>query len=199
MIREEFWRPVVGFEGLYDVSSEGRVKSIARGVGAKGGFARWTQNRILRPTPRRTGYVVVSLSREGENEYRSIHRLVCEAFHGPPPEGHVVRHLNGVPYDNRSDNVKWGTPQENSNDSKRHGVLVESLKTHCRYGHTYSEKNTAIIKTPTGLGRQCKQCTSDRGKLKVSCDSCGLILTRASFSAHKRKFHGGISGYSIQK
>lgn len=196
--REELWKSVVGYEGLYEVSSEGRVKSLEREVATKGGFTRMIPNLILRPSPMPTGYVAVNLYRGGYRETKLIHRLVCEAFHGEPPEGFEVRHLNGVPYDNRSDNVIWGTPKENSADSKRHGVLVEALKTHCRQGHKYSPENTLEVKTKTGVGRQCKTCISERGKIRVFCDSCGASLTRASFSAHKKKFHGGISGYTVQ-
>lgn len=196
-VRDEEWRPVRGFEGLYEVSSEGRVKGLHREVRTKGGFTKFLESKVLRPSPRSSGYVAVTLSRSGTKTTAFIHSLVCAAFYGDRPEGSEVRHLNGVPYDNRSDNVFWGTPVENSRDSKRHGVLEEALKTHCRWGHEFSEENTRKVKTATGVGRQCKTCISERGKVQVICNECNVTITRASFSAHNRKFHGGKSGYSI--
>lgn len=63
---------------------------------------------------KRNGYLHVSL---GQNNQRSVHSLVCAAFHGPRPEGLVCRHLNDEKHDNRPANLKWGTRKENSQDA----------------------------------------------------------------------------------
>lgn len=197
--REEVWEPVPGWEGFYEVSSEGRVKSLAREVKGKGGFPSSTPERICKPSPRSTGYVYVSLSRDGESATEPIHRLVCLAFLGPPNPGEEVRHLNGVPYDNRSDNVAWGTPKENAHDKLRLGTNWEATKTHCHWGHEYTEDNTVIVKTPTGVGRQCRECKAIRGRVRVICQECGRELARFSFSNHKKKFHKGKAEYEVKK
>jgi DNA-binding transcriptional regulator YiaG len=81
------------------------------------------RGRPLKPWSDRKGYLYVSVRIEGRQRHKSVHQLVCEAFHGvcPTPQ-HEVRHLNGVPTDNRADNLKWGTRAENAADRIRHGT-----------------------------------------------------------------------------
>lgn len=109
----EEWRPVVGFEGLYEVSDQGRVRSAPRPK---------TRGGLLRPGGHRSGHLHVVLSRAGRVCTRQVHRLVLEAFTGPCPEGQECRHLNGDPADNRHVNLCWGTRSENVQDMIRHGT-----------------------------------------------------------------------------
>lgn len=68
------------------------------------------------------GYRTISMSHENFKVTKSVHRLVCMAFHGMPPVATMeVRHLNGNPMDNRPQNLCWGTPQENWQDKRTHG------------------------------------------------------------------------------
>lgn len=108
---EEFWKPVVGFEGLYDVSSWGRVRSLPR---------ERTSGRVLRPKFDHKGYVRVSL---GKGNVRQVHRLVLEAFSGPAGAGREGAHLDGNPSNNRLENLAWKTSAENKADQRRHGTL----------------------------------------------------------------------------
>lgn len=121
----EEWRPVVGYEGLYEVSSEGRVRSLDRVVSytssrASGTVLRFFPSRMLSLRPGMYGYHVVSL---GRGNQRTVHSLVCEAFIGPRPLGMQIRHLDGVRTNNRPDNLAYGTPQENSRDKVAHGTM----------------------------------------------------------------------------
>lgn len=74
----------------------------------------------------RHGYRQVTLSKvvDGQQVYkvRFVHRLVLEAFRGPCPAGMMACHGNGVPHDNRLENLRWGTPKENDDDKLRHGT-----------------------------------------------------------------------------
>ena len=135
------WLPVAGYEGRYEVSDRGEVRSLPR--------AR-TRGGILKQSLRANGYPFVSLS----GKSTSVHTLVAEAFHGPRPPGHVVRHLSGDKRDNRAENLAWGTPSENEADKFTQGLLT--LKTHCKQGHPY-EGNT--IKTQA-RGRRCGPCNA---------------------------------------
>jgi len=69
-----------------------------------------------------TGYLTVVLSSNGRPKTRLVHRLVCEAFHGPPPSpSHIVAHNDGTRTKNTACNLRWATPKENSHDMVTHG------------------------------------------------------------------------------
>lgn len=109
----ERWRPVAGFQGVYEVSSEGRVRSLPRldRAGRKVG------DRLLAITAHPSGHQQVKLSRDGEYRQAKVHRVVLIAFAGPPPEGCEVLHTDGNPANNKIENLRWGTRSENLHDS----------------------------------------------------------------------------------
>lgn len=115
----EQWKPVVGFEGLYEVSDHGRVRSFRR-CGSSGGAV------AVRETHR--GHLRVDLCKNGKKSVKRVHRLVLEAFSGPCPNKMECRHLNGVPDDNRPENLKWGTHAENRQDMIDHGTSTRGEK-----------------------------------------------------------------------
>ena len=110
----ERWLPVVGFEGLYEVSNLGRVRSLPRPC---------TPGKILIARAMHHGYMLLHLSAKGVRTARTVHSLVCEAFHGPAPTGHTVAHENGDPADNRAANLSWKTWSANHLDKHRHGTM----------------------------------------------------------------------------
>ena len=119
---EEIWKPVVGHETSYEVSSLGNVRSLDRAyrqVSRRGKLHIHTvRGRMLRPGKMKSGHVSVAI---GRGNSRMVHQLIAEAFIGPRPLRYEVRHLNGVPDDNRAINLTWGTRGENSRDKKWHG------------------------------------------------------------------------------
>lgn len=122
----EVWKPVVGFEGRYEASSFGRVKSLARLVPTpRAGGVRMLhrKERLLRPSRQPDGYQHVTFSLEGKHYTRSVHRVVCEAFHGARPAGMTVAHGNGRRHDNRASNLRWASLRDNLGDRKAHGTL----------------------------------------------------------------------------
>jgi hypothetical protein len=79
--------------------------------------------RPLIPGRHPQGYLQVLIYRPGQHRLcRRVHALVCEAFHGPRPEGQEVRHLDGNPANNNASNLRWGTHSENVIDSINHGT-----------------------------------------------------------------------------
>jgi len=122
---QEVWRPVVGWEGLYEVSSLGRVKSLARRYWTSGGrVPHWCniEGRILKPAKTTYGHWFVKLSRNGKAKTRTIHILVAEAFIGPRPEGMEVCHGPNGKEDNTPANLSYGTHSQNMHDCVRDGT-----------------------------------------------------------------------------
>lgn len=103
----EEWRDVVGFEGVYAVSDQGRVKRNAPGPGTYVG-------RILRPVLLKNGYLSVVLCTNNLQVRHYVHVLVAEAFLGPRPEGKETNHKSGDKMDNQVANLEWVTRSENA-------------------------------------------------------------------------------------
>ena len=112
---KEEWRAVVGYEGLYEVSSFGRVKSLSRNIKRKGGYLSFRKERILKPCSR-CGYMLVVLCNYNERKTVSVHKIVSIAFlsHIPKEDGLVVDHINGIRHDNRLINLHLVTIRENN-------------------------------------------------------------------------------------
>lgn len=125
----ERWRPIPGYEGKYEVSDLGRVRSVARTTLAKNRWGTITQRRYpgceLRAyvNVARGGYRYVNLHVNGQQHMRRVCGLVASAFIGPRPTGHQTRHLNGVAHDDRVANLCYGTAKENALDKERHGTI----------------------------------------------------------------------------
>lgn len=113
----EIWKPVVGHESEYEVSDQGRVRSLERRVRLvtkqAGETTRRVPPRLLRPGPSRSGHLSVAI---GKGNSRLVHQLVVEAFVGRCPDGYEVLHKNGNPADNRLGNLRYGTRSENLED-----------------------------------------------------------------------------------
>lgn len=127
----EEWRPVTGYEGLYEVSNLGRVKSCEKIVMSRHGTPRKNPQpeRLMKLQRKVDGYFGVALAKEGKKKNRKVHRLVCEAFHGPCPKGMECAHSDGNRQNNRADNLSWKFPVDNMADQVRHGTRVKGEKT----------------------------------------------------------------------
>lgn len=115
-ITNEIWKQINGYEGLYEISNFGNVRSCERVVShGKGSSSRKLKSKLIRPWDDNHGYHSVSLSKNGKVKKYKVHRLVAEAFI-PNPEGKAtVNHINEIRSDNRVSNLEWATYQENNN------------------------------------------------------------------------------------
>ena len=125
----EIWKPVPGYEGKYEVSDQGRVRSLDRQCVGKDNRSELHRGKILNPAKTiRGGYLDVSL-RDGEKrKHRTVHSLVAEVFIGERPKGCDVMHLNGDRTDNRANNLRYGTRKENLNQTYEYGGKQASGK-----------------------------------------------------------------------
>ena len=114
------WRPVVGYEGQYEVSSCGIVRGVDR-VLSHG--HRW-KGRVLRQKRIGAGYLAVDLCKDSKYTTKLIHRMVLEAFVGPCPEGRQGCHGDGDKTNNCVANLRWDTPLGNAADRHEHGTAV---------------------------------------------------------------------------
>jgi hypothetical protein len=119
----ETWKPVVGYESVYEVSDLGHVRSIDRVGSGRWGHRR-SRGKDLRPSVNHNGHYRVTLQRDGHRRICWVHRLVLEAFVGPCPDGMEGCHDNGDPGDNRLANLRWDTHAANCADRDRHGTNV---------------------------------------------------------------------------
>jgi NUMOD4 motif/HNH endonuclease len=154
---QESWRPVVGYEGLYEVSDHGQVRRVAPARAATVGY-------ILKPNTDHNGYPRVRLApAPGQHRLIRVHRLVALAFIGPPPQAHLVNHKDGNKANNHVSNLEWTTYSGNARHAlalgltnpvkgERHG---QRAKTHCPRGHAYDEANTY---RDAKQYRRCRAC-----------------------------------------
>jgi hypothetical protein len=121
----ELWAPIPEWEGYYEASDQGRVRSVDRTIRKRsrsGGVEfRRCAGRVLTQMTSPNGYRKVSLTRPDLRTQRFIHDLVLTAFVGPAPAGMQCRHLDDVKTNNALGNLRWGTAAENGQDSSRNG------------------------------------------------------------------------------
>lgn len=118
---QEEWKQILGYEGLYEISNTGLVKSLDRVKGVNG--QRQTQKgRILKPAVNSSGYLTVRLGVGGEYTSKYIHRLVAEAFILNLYSKEQVNHINGIKTDNRTSNLEWVTSSENTKHAFNTGL-----------------------------------------------------------------------------
>lgn len=127
----EQWRDVPRWEGIYQVSDTGRVKSVDRRLPVVNRFGiienRLHRGKELKPSLTKNGYFMVTLTRPGsERECRCVHQLVAEAFIGPRQEKQEVCHNNGVRTDNRVENLRYDTRSANALDRHAHGTMNQA-------------------------------------------------------------------------
>lgn len=197
------WKQHPRFEH-YEVSDDGRVRSLDRFIQTEYFFGHWHLGRELSITFDSAGYPQVGIN----GSRTRVHVLVCETFHGPKSSRkRCVRHLNGIKTDNRAENLKWGTHSENSFDTVLHGGNKCASRNHCAKGHEYTAEN--LTRGPRGT-RGCKECNREYsrknyqknvkprqalggGEVKnhgktgyhygCRCDTC-----RGAYSAYKRDY-----------
>ena len=166
---EEEWRNIAGYEGLYQVSNLGRVKSLERTVAGRNGSKRIIRGRILKPGSTQDGYLLVSLCNgSGKKKMLRVNRLVCEAFHENHKNKPQVNHINEDKSDNRACNLEWVTAKENCNHGTRNARMAKSVGQYTTNGKLIKIwQSTHEVERQLGFANQNISSVA-RGKLKTA-------------------------------
>lgn len=122
---EEHWKPVKGYEGQYEVSDKGRVRSLDRYVKTANKRSKtgkyFVEGKIRKPFVGHDGYLRMALNKDGVNKKYFVHRLVMETFSPNPDPEHLtqINHKNEITNDNRVENLEWCTQTYNNNYGNR--------------------------------------------------------------------------------
>lgn len=127
-MKNEVWKPVVGYEGLYEVSDTGKVKSVTRIVNRGNGILPISE-KILTPSKNKVTVrhpslrYSVELWKDGKRKRVPIARIVCAAFVSKPNNKCHVNHIDGDSTNDDASNLEWVTAQENNQHARRHGLI----------------------------------------------------------------------------
>lgn len=140
---QSLWKPVVGFEGLYEVSSEGEVRSVDRWLTTRRGARIFRKGVSMTPRIGKSGYLYINLYRDSLSFTKKVHRLVAEAF-CPNPRGAVqVNHVDGQKLNNLAENLEWVTASENTRHAVANGLNAPQSG---ELSHRSSIKNSDVDK-----------------------------------------------------
>ena len=151
----EIWKPVKGYEGRYEVSNMGRVKSLGRYRYGKKGGTYAVKERILSNTICGAGYHRICMFMDGNRDYNLVHRLVAENFIPNTNHKDQVNHIDGDKWNNKVSNLEWVTQSENMIHSYKNG-LHKKQKGSKRYCAKLNEHIVAEIKKDVKMGVKLK-------------------------------------------
>jgi hypothetical protein len=133
VLNKEVWKDIKGFDGLYQVSNLGRIKSLRYGT------------NILKPFLTGKGYLTVDLCFKGKRKSVRVHRLVADAFIPNPTNKSQINHINGNKKDNSVKNLEWNTQSENINHAFKIGLNERSEEAGKKKKAVYQIKHGIII------------------------------------------------------
>lgn len=158
----ERWLPVHGWEGLYEISDQGRARSLDRSVIDSRGRSRRFSGQVRIPTLA-SGYPRIAMTRMGVREYRAIHVMVLETFVGLRPDGMEACHSDDNKLNNNVSNLRWDTQSENAKDIVRHGYHRLSSRTQCPREHPLESPN---LRVKSSGHKECLSCARARSRQK---------------------------------
>ena len=154
-MQTEIWKDIENYEGTYQISNFGHVKSLPHEIGHRYvGQTRTTHGKIMSPTDNGNGYKIVGLKHGGKRKNFYIHRLVAAAFIDNPDNKNYVNHIDFNKANNNSCNLEWCTQKENIAFSRLHMCKPKNVvksKTHQKY--IYLRKNKFRVAIPNIFDR----------------------------------------------
>ena len=159
----EVWKPISGYEGFYEVSNLGRIRSLERIVECSDGRKRKIKDRTLKGSSYSGGYSGVTLHKDGCAKFVNIHRIVAEAFVPNPLEKEEVNHKDENPSNNHASNLEWVTHKENLN-----------------YGTRQERARKAIVEAQGRAVRQLSidgELVAEYESLSAACNATGTHVS----------------------
>ena len=163
----EQWKEISGYEGYYEVSNHGNVRSLPHKVRTKGNAQRISPGRVLVQKTSSNRYKKVQLSKYGKGNWKSVHRLVAYAFCDGWFEGAVVNHKDENPMNNHADNLEWCSQSYNCKYGHRNDAMIEqrSRKVERIIGNVivpYGSIQSAARMTGVSAAHICQCCKGKR-------------------------------------
>lgn len=190
---KEIWKDVVGYEGLYQVSSEGRVKSQERLVANKFGALRPVHEKIKSQRKNNSGYLMVMLYKENKHKNCTVHRLVAEAFLEKQENRNEVNHIDENKENNSFLNLEWVSSSENKTRnglSKR--ASIARTKTIMK-NRPYDKAVVAVDRNGNHYGFR---------KIKDAKETFGIVgsdISKICKGNTKRKYCHGMRWFYVEK
>lgn len=120
---KEVWKPVIGYEGVYEASNLGRVRSLSRTIRCGYGKVRSLKGRVLKPILQNAGYLQVQLAYQGKTGHRTVHRIVAELFCHNKQGCNVINHIDANRLNNAASNLEWCTQEQNYHHARSMGLV----------------------------------------------------------------------------
>ena len=140
----EIWKEIKNYEGFYEVSSLGRVRSLTRYIKQKNNSKKKIAGKILKPIANKNGYLMVTLSKDCKGKRYFVHRLVADAFILNKNNKKEVNHIDENPKNNKVNNLEWVTHLENSNYGTRGKRISKNLKEWCKKNRVKKVKQVSL-------------------------------------------------------
>lgn len=129
----EIWKPINKYEGIYEVSNLGRIRSLDRIINKANNKRQTIKGSIKKQTLNNKGYLKVTLWNNNKSETKEVQRIVAESFINNPKNKKQVNHINGIKTDNNVNNLEWCTPRENQIHSVN--ILKNIITGVCKYNN----------------------------------------------------------------
>lgn len=156
----EIWKNIEGYEGIYEVSNLGRIRSIDRTITTRKGVVRYMKGKLMSLCMDNNNYKHILLSKENKQTLMLVHRLVAEAFLPNPDNKTEVNHINTIRTDNRVENLEWCTRKENCNNP----LTKEKQKTTNKRVHSEETRKRISLALK---GRKISKESIEKTKQKV--------------------------------
>jgi hypothetical protein len=166
-----FWKFVEGYEGIYQVSDQGQVRSVARIVDRSHGIPRRVRERLLVPGLTPKGYHAVSLYKGGRRVQRYVHQLVMDAFCGESANGREINHKDGDKSNNRRSNLEYATHADNMSHARECGLLLQHGEDNPRAKYTAEQIRAGYDLVAAGASYKvaAEKCGMSKDALEAAC------------------------------